>query len=141
MKLDEIDFKILEFLRKDARTPYTEIGNALGIADSTVHIRVKKMVDAGVINRFTINVNNEVLGRVSCLLMLNVVPGHFEQLVPSLIESENIEEIYEVHGSHVAILRISCNSLKEIRDEIVTVRKMQNVTESEINTILKIWKN
>ena len=141
MKLDEIDFKILGFLRLNARTSYTEIGNALGIADSTVHIRVKKMMDEGVINRFTVDVNNEALGNVTCLLMLNVVPGHFEEVVPSLISSEKIEDVYEVQGQHVAILKISANNLTEIRNEIVRIRKIPNVIESEMCTILKIWQN
>ena len=141
MKLDEIDFKILGFLRKNARVSYTEIGNALGIADSTVHIRVKKMVDEGVIDGFTININNEALGNVTCLLMLDVIPGHFEEVLPSLIQSEKVEDIYETQGEHVAILKISANNLKEIRDEIVRIRKIPNVTESEMCTILKIWKN
>jgi Lrp/AsnC family transcriptional regulator for asnA, asnC and gidA len=141
MKLDEIDFKILGFLRKNARISYTEIGNALRIADSTVHIRIKKMMDEGIINRFTVNVNNEALGSVTCLLMLDVVPGHFEEVVPSLIQSENVEDIYETQGQHIAILKISANNLTEIRDEIVRIRKIPNVTESEMCIILKIWKN
>jgi len=140
MKLDETDFKILEFLRKDARTPFTEIGNALEIADSTVHIRVEKMIDEGIIRGFTINVNNEALGRVSSLLMLDVVPGHFEEVVPSLIQNEKVEEIIELQGAYVAILKISANSLTEMRDEIVRIRRIPNVTRTEIITILKTWK-
>ena len=63
MKFDEIDAKILEFLRKDSRIPYTDIGKALGITDSTVHIRVKKMLDEGIISNFAIRVDDEVLAR------------------------------------------------------------------------------
>ena len=140
MKLDEMDFKILEFLRKDARTPFTEIGNALEIADSTVHIRVEKMIDEGIIRGFTINVNDEALGRVSSLLMLDVIPGHFEEVVPSLIQSEKVEEIYEFHGSYVAVLKISASNLTEMRDEIVRIRRIPNVTRTEMITILKTWK-
>jgi Lrp/AsnC family transcriptional regulator of lysine biosynthesis len=140
MKLDETDFKILEFLRKDARTPFTEIGNALEIADSTVHIRVEKMIAKAIIRGFTINVNNEALGRVSSLLMLDVVPGHFEEVVPGLIQSEKVEEIIELQGAYVAALKISANSLTEMRDEIVRIRRIPNVTLTEMITILKTWK-
>lgn len=140
MKLDETDFKILEFLRKDARTPFTEIGNALEIADSTVHIRVNKMIDEGVISGFTIKVDYGALGRVSSLLMLDVVPGHFEDVLPNLVHSENVEEIFELHGAYVAALKISAKSLVEMRDEIVRIRRIPNVTRTEMITILKTWK-
>jgi len=141
MKLDATDLKILEILRKDARTSFTEIGNALGIADSTVHVRVEKMINNDVIKSFTINVNSEALGKVHSLLMLDVTPGHFEEVVPSLIDSENVEEIIELHGAYVAALKISANSLAEMRDEIVRIRKIPNVTRTEMITILKTWKS
>ncbi len=140
MKLDETDMRILGLLIKDARIPFTEIGNTLGIADSTVHIRVKKMVDERVINRFTISVNDEALDRVSSLLMLDVAPGHFEEVLPELIESEKVEEVLELHGPYVAALKISANSLTDMRDEIVRIRKITNVTRTEMTTILKTWK-
>ena len=140
VRLDETDFKILEILRKDARTPFTEIGNALEIADSTIHIRVEKMIEADIIKGFTIKVNNEALGKVSSLLVLDVVPGHFEEVVTSLIQSEKVEEIYELHGAYVAALKISANSLAEMRDEIVRIRRIPNVTRTEMITILKTWK-
>ena len=139
-KLDEIDFKILEFLKNDSRTPFTEIGDALGIADSTVHLRVKKMIDERVINGFTIRVNDEAIGRVSCMLMLDVVPGHFENVLPDLIKSDHVEEILELQGQHVAVLKISANNLADLRDEIVRIRKIPNVTRTEMATILKTWK-
>jgi DNA-binding Lrp family transcriptional regulator len=140
MKLDEKDFKILEFLKKNARMPFTEIGDSLEITDSTVHMRVKKMIDEGIISRFTIKVNYEALGKISSLLMLDVVPGHFEEILPTLVQSEKVEEIFELHGAHVAVLRISANNLVEMRNEILRIRKIPNVTRTEMITILKTWK-
>jgi Lrp/AsnC family transcriptional regulator, regulator for asnA, asnC and gidA len=140
LKLDEIDFKILEFLRKDARMPFTEIGNALQIADSTVHVRVNKMIDEGVISGFTIKVDYEAMGRVSSLLMLDVIPGHFEEVLPNLVQSEYVDEILELHGAYVAALKISAKNLAETREEIVRIRRIPNVTRTAMITILKTWK-
>lgn len=141
MKLDEIDLKTLDALRKNGRTPFVEIGSNLGIADSTVHSRVEKMVDEGVIKQFTVKLDNEALGRISCLLMLDVIPGHLEEVVQTLIQDERIEEIFEIHGSYVAILKITSGNLNEIRDEITKIRKTPNITRSEMATILKVWKD
>ncbi len=141
VKLDETDFRILELLKKDARTPFTEIGNILGIADSTVHLRLDKMMGEGVISRFTIRTDDEALGKVSCLLMLDVIPGHFEEVLPELTTSENVEAVFELQGTHVAALKISARGLPEMRDEIVRIRKIRNVSRTEMVTILKTWKS
>ncbi len=48
IKLDEIDQKILDILIDNTRTPFTEISKRLLISAGTVHVRVKKMEDQGI---------------------------------------------------------------------------------------------
>ena len=52
--MDELDREILSILRKDARTPYTEIADEVGTSEGTVRNRVEQLVDDGVIERFTV---------------------------------------------------------------------------------------
>lgn len=42
VELDEIDYKILDILTGDTRTPFTEVGRDLGISDATSQIRVNR---------------------------------------------------------------------------------------------------
>ena len=48
-KLDEIDHQILDMLIDNTRIPFTDIAKKLFISAGTVHVRVKKMEDAGLI--------------------------------------------------------------------------------------------
>ena len=48
-KMDDIDHKILDLLVENTRIPYTDIAKKLLISAGTVHIRVKKMEEMGVI--------------------------------------------------------------------------------------------
>ena len=48
-KLDEIDHQILDMLIDNTRTPFTDIAKKLLISAGTVHVRVKKMEEAGII--------------------------------------------------------------------------------------------
>ena len=48
-KLDEIDHQILDMLIENTRTPFTDIAKKLLISAGTVHVRVKKMEEAGII--------------------------------------------------------------------------------------------
>ena len=61
-KLDDVDRKILDILIDNTRTPFTDIAKRLLISAGTVHVRVKKMEDAGIIKNFTINIDYSMLG-------------------------------------------------------------------------------
>lgn len=49
IKLDDIDHQILDILIDNTRVPFTDISKRLLISAGTVHVRVKKMEDAGII--------------------------------------------------------------------------------------------
>jgi len=48
-KLDELDHQILDMLIENTRVPFTDIAKQLVISAGTVHVRVKKMEEAGII--------------------------------------------------------------------------------------------
>lgn len=141
LELDEIDRKILEALRKNARTPFTELGRSLGISDATVHVRVKKMVDEAVIKMFTIEVDKEMLGEeVQGFVLLSVAPGSLVDVVKQLIHDQKIHEVYEVHGSHDLMIKIEAADLEKVRDLTLKIRGIKNITSSEVITVFRVWK-
>jgi len=141
VELDEVDYKILDTLRRDARTPFTEIGRDLGISDATVHVRVNKMVDEGIIKKYTIVVDEEALGRkIHGFALINVNPGSLEEVANQLVEKERVSAIYEIHGPNDLIVKVEAGGLDEMRDIMLKVREIPNVATSELITIFKVWK-
>ena len=61
-KLDEIDHKILDILIENTRTPFTDIAKKLLISAGTVHVRVKKMEDAGIVKGSSLTLDYKKLG-------------------------------------------------------------------------------
>jgi len=141
VELDEIDYKILETLRRDARTPFTEVGRDLGISDATVHVRVNKMMDAGIIKRYTIVVDEEALGRkVHGFVLINVNPGSLEEVANQLVKNERVSAVYEIHGPNDLIVKVEAGDLDEMRNLVLEVREIPNLTTSELITVFKVWK-
>ena len=62
MKLDEIDHQILDMLIENTRTPFTDIAKKLLISAGTVHVRVKKMEDLGIIKGSSLTLDYKMLG-------------------------------------------------------------------------------
>ena len=56
-QLDEIDKKILDFLVENTRMPFTEIAKQMEVSAGTIHVRVKKMEDAGIILGSSLNID------------------------------------------------------------------------------------
>ncbi|NJW55277.1 Lrp/AsnC family transcriptional regulator, partial [Salinimicrobium oceani] len=61
-RLDETDHQILNMLIDNTRTPFTDIAKKLNISAGTVHVRVKKMEEAGIILGSSLTLNYEKLG-------------------------------------------------------------------------------
>jgi len=139
--IDELDLKILDILKKDSRTPFTEIASILGVSDSTIHVRLKKLRDDGVLRGFTVDLDEELLGKkVHGLAMIDVNLGHLEEVVSKLAVNKNVVKIYETHGANDLIVQIDAEDLDELRKVIMDTRKIENISSTALTTILKIWK-
>ena len=139
--LDDIDKKIIEILKNDSRTPFTEIASALGLSDSTIHVRLKKLRDEGIILRYTVDLNEDLIEKkVHGLIMINVNPGHLEAVIEKLRANHLIIHIYEAHGDNDLIVTTNTRDLDELRELIIEIRQIPNIATTSLITILKIWK-
>ncbi len=62
MKLDKVDRQILDILIDNTRMPFTEISKKLGTSVGTIHVRVKKMEESGIIKGSSLNLDYDKLG-------------------------------------------------------------------------------
>lgn len=85
MKLDDKDLHILSLLQKDGRAKYTQIARTLSkvmnqnIPDTTILFRIRKLQQAGVIKRFTVSIDQEMLGYSVCGVLFVEIGGHILQ--------------------------------------------------------------
>jgi Lrp/AsnC family transcriptional regulator, regulator for asnA, asnC and gidA len=140
--LDNINLQIIDFLGRDSSTPFVEIAKHIGISDATVHIRVKRLIAAGIINKFTISVDNNRLGYDHLAFMgINIEPGFAEEITDDLSKVEEVLEIHEIHGRFDLLLKVRAKNLEQMRDIVVNkVRILPHIIETELMTVLKSRK-
>ena len=96
--VDNVNLQIMNILGKDSTTPFVKIAKQIGISDATVHVRVKKLRDERIINKFTISLNNNILGYDHLAFVgINIRPGVADQVTEGL---SNLDEVLEVHELH-----------------------------------------
>jgi Lrp/AsnC family transcriptional regulator for asnA, asnC and gidA len=83
--MDGKDYKIIADLQKGARTPLRKISKRIGICESAVRKRVKRLERAGVIERYTVVVDPSKLGyNAMAVIDLDVVPEKYREVIGKL---------------------------------------------------------
>ena len=114
--LDNINLRIIDILSKDSSTTFVEIAKQIGISDATVHLRVRRLIAAGIITKFTISVDNNLLGYDHLAFMgINVEPGFADEATLELANLEEVLEIHEMHGTFDLLLKIRARDLSDER--------------------------
>lgn len=88
-ELDDLDHKILKFLQEDSRMPFTNIAKKLNVPDTTVHFRVRKLKEIGVIKKFSIIVPPESIG-------LNVIAWVTLKVGGHIVEDISVKRLHEL---------------------------------------------
>ena len=136
--LDYINYKIIDVLSKNSSLPFVELAKQIGISDATVHTRVKKMISTGIIKKFSVIIDNNLIGYDHlAFIMVKLENGKTDQAVTILEEIEQILEIHEIYDKFDLLVKIRSKSLENMRDIIVNkILSITEVKEIELMTVL-----
>ena len=99
------DFELIKLLMKNSRTPYVKLGELLGVSETAIRKRVRKLEEEGVIKRYTIEVDPKKLGfKVNALIGLDTVPERFIAVIEELKAMEEVLGLYSASGDHMILL-------------------------------------
>lgn len=92
---DETDLEILAILVEDARAPYSDIASRVDLSAPAVRDRIDRLREAGVIRRFTIDVDRSTLREgVPVLIELDVEPDAIAAVRDDLLEADGVEHVF-----------------------------------------------
>jgi len=116
-KLDELDMKILTELVKDSSISIPKLSKKLNSNPSVTYSRVKRLLNRNVIKRFTIEVNEELLGyNVAAIIGINIDPKKRDEVVKGLLSLPEVREVSEVTGRFDIIAKVKTKSLDALRE-------------------------
>src|SRR5215204_6489094 len=134
--LDYINCRILDVLSKNSALPFVELAKQIGISDATIHTRVRKLLTLGIIKKFTICVDNDLLGYDHlAFINLKIEKGRTEET------ARNLMEIHEIYDKFDLLIKIRSKNLDNLRDIIVNkILSINYVKETELMTVLRTRK-
>lgn len=136
--MDILDQKIIGALRAHSRTPYGEIGDAIGLSASAVKRRVDKLVAQGIIKGFTIEVDPVVDGlAVEAYVELycrgTVAPKDLKRILSGVPE---VVGAGTVSGEADAIVHMRARDIRALEDAMERVRIAPNVDHTKSAIVL-----
>lgn len=140
--LDLIDLRIISTLCNNSSTPFVEIARNIGISDATVHMRVKRLMTEGIIRKFTIALNYDVIGYDHLFFLgIHTRPGFTDTIISKLSSLDPVLEIHEMYGRFDLMLKIRAKNLEDMRNIIENkIRNVPNIVKVELLTVLKSAK-
>ncbi len=117
-EIDNLDIQILSILMKNATTPYTEIAKELIVSGGTIHVRMKKLEELGIIKGANLEINPQKLGYDICAF-LGIFLEKGSQYNNAVKQLQTVNEIVELHyttGSWSIFAKIICRDTTHLRE-------------------------
>ncbi|MDD1770567.1 MAG: Lrp/AsnC family transcriptional regulator [Methanomassiliicoccales archaeon] len=133
--IDNLDERIIEILKKDSRKPFVEIADELKVSEGTIRSRVRKLLEDGVIQSFTIKTSSK---NVKAIIEVKIdVNVNTSEVAANIAKFDGVSEVFEVTGEEDIVAIIDVTSSPQLNEIIERVRRFDNVVSTRTRLILK----
>lgn len=141
--MDEIDKAILRLLQENGRMSYSEIARRTGIPESTVRLRIKKLIEEGVIRKFAALINPFKAGyNIVAFISVDIEPNKIKKAVEELSKLPEVDVLGIATGAHDVLMQVTVRDLQELENFLIEkLGKIEGIksTETSILTSVKKW--
>lgn len=132
-EMDEVDKTILMYLIENTRMPFTEIAKKMNVSAGTIHVRVKKLEDAGVIKGTTLITDYDKMGYtfVAYLgLHLNKT-NKIQKVLEELHKIPYVTVAHIVSGKYNVFCKIRARDTNHAKELIFQIDEIEDVLRTE----------
>jgi len=142
LDLDPMDLKILGLLANDCRISYAEISREVHMSRMAVRDRVLRMVDEGIIERFTVQISSRKVGlRCSVYLNIKTNPSQIEEVAKELEKNPKVESVYGITGTNALHVHAFLEDFSKVEKFIEDIYKIKGLLEVEFNIMMRRYKS
>ncbi|WP_374723368.1 Lrp/AsnC family transcriptional regulator [Calidifontibacillus erzurumensis] len=120
--MDEIDFQIIKLLKENSRKTWKEIGESIHMTGQAVGNRIRRMEEEGIIEQYTIAVNELKLGKsIQAYIMIFLKSNQHTAFQKYIKENPDITEAHRISGEGCYMIKASVSdqvALNHLLDEI-----------------------
>jgi len=126
MGLDDLDKSILKLLQNKGKAYGAKMARKLGVPESTIYDRIKKLECYGYIRNYVALVEPEKVGMTTVAFFeIFVDPSHINSVANELSKFSEVSDVYAVAGDFKIMMKVRVKSLKDL--DKFTEEKMVNL--------------
>jgi Lrp/AsnC family transcriptional regulator for asnA, asnC and gidA len=117
LNLDKLDLSIIHEMMRDAEVPYAELGKKLFVSGGTIHVRIKKLEELGVVKGKRITVDIKLLGfDITAFVGVYLEKSSlYDNVAKELEKISQIVRLNYTTGNYSMFLEIICKDINELR--------------------------
>ena len=139
--MDIVDIRILELLKEHSRMSYNDISKDVGKTEATVRRRVNKLVEKGVIRKFTIDYFIDNKPRTRATVKIDLDFKEIKRVIKELLEIEEITNIWRLSGDCGLFLKVEIGSIEMfnplIEEKISQIKGIKIMETCFITDVIK----
>jgi DNA-binding Lrp family transcriptional regulator len=133
--MDNTDERILKILKNNSRLSFVDIAQTLKISEGTIRSRVKKMVDDGVIKKFTIvTATKNIQALIAVKIDININTSDVSKKIKNI---EGVETVFEISGEDDIVVIVNVADSEELNRIIEAIRGTSHTQSTKTSMILK----
>ena len=145
MELDKFDYKILHVLQRNSRASLQEVSEQVGLSSTPCWNRIKRMEQAGVIQRYTLKIDQAALGFTDPVIVQLTLESHTDRMIEEFGKAiEQIPEVLDaflVSGDYDLIVRIAVRDTRDYERLLREVLyKIPGIRHSKSSFVLRTLK-
>jgi len=133
--IDKTDKLILSLLMNDAEQPYTDVAKKIGyVSGGTVHVRMKKLREMGIVQGANLVVNHGRLGYDICAFLGIYLDKSslYDDVAEDLKKIPEVVEAYYTTGLYSIFAKIYCRDTDHLRDVLHDkIQKIAGIQRTE----------
>ena len=133
-EIDNVDLKILSLLLKDAKSPYTEVAKKVFVSGGTVHVRMKKLEEMGIVKGATLDIDYAKLGYdVQAFLGIYLQKSSlYDEVSSQLAAIPEIVSINYTTGAYSIFAKVICKDTQHLRTVLHDkIQKIDGIERTE----------
>ena len=139
--LDRLDRGIIAALQVDGRRAYSRIADEVGVSESVIRYRVRRLEDAGILQIVGVADPLRIGYDLMAMVGVKVVPGRLEEVAASFAEMSEASYVIATAGGFDLFVEVMCRDTAHFTDVLTTrIQTTEGVTATETFLVLGIHK-
>ena len=146
LNLDKLDLQIIQEMMEDAEVSYADLGKKLFVSGGTIHVRIKKLEELGVVKGKKLSVDLKELGYdvIAFIGIYLEKSSLYDSVAKELKKVPQIVRLNYTTGNYSMFAEIACKDIQQLRyvlhDELQKIKGIER-TETFISLEESLVRN